>query len=145
MVALRSGSGVIISSEFLLMQLTKVDWKIGPMTESFIAKTWTNGNPSRSGSGYGLKITRQDRDRFFKRSWTHVTLRLPFRCGPCIVDVNCSKKSFWNNCRELIRKDIGLWFIENNIDSWPRGNPHSVRMTCVAEREFEVSLCRPSE
>ena len=107
--------------------------------DSFIAKTWSNDSLSRSGSGYGLRITKEDRDRYFRRSWTCVTLRLPVRGSTRSVEVNCAKKSFWNGCRELIHKEIGQWLIENGLDFWPNGNPHQFRLTRVTERVFDVT------
>ena len=40
------------------------------------------------------------------------------------VEVNIDKKSFWNDtCREVISKDIGIWFKNNNIIPWEKGKP----------------------
>ena len=41
-----------------------------------IVTAWSNGNPSHTGSGYGLKISEADRERFFDRSWHSVEIDL---------------------------------------------------------------------
>jgi|HubBroStandDraft_1064217.scaffolds.fasta_scaffold3690907_1 hypothetical protein len=43
---------------------------------------WSNGKFHLSGAGYGFKVSIQDRDRYFNRTWKEVTLVLPFRKGP---------------------------------------------------------------
>ncbi len=58
---------------------------------------WSNGSPSSSGAGYGLKVSVGDRDRFFECTWTEVLLDLPEQGG---VSVRLSV-SFWRDCWEL--------------------------------------------
>ena len=111
-------------------------------SESFVATAWNNGNASDSGAGYGLKIGIADRDRFFRRSWRTVRLRLAAGGDTRIAEVNCAKDSFWNGtCRELIGKEIGRWFIDNGVVPWPRGKPPRFRMCPVASGVFEVAPC----
>ena len=108
--------------------------------ESFIATAWTNGNPSGSGAGYGLKISVADRDRFFDRGWQSVTIRLSAQATTRIAEANCAKESFWNGtCRELISKEIGRWFFANGFAPWPRGAPPRFRISPVAARVFDVT------
>ncbi len=40
---------------------------------------WSNGSPSASGAGYGLRISAADRDRYFDRSWSEVSIELATR------------------------------------------------------------------
>lgn len=66
---------------------------------------WNNGQHHASGAGYGFKVARTDRDRFFETSWESVILVLP---NGIEIDVNIAKDSFWSDsCRELISKGIG--------------------------------------
>jgi hypothetical protein len=105
----------------------------------FIAKTWNNGHRHTSGAGYGIKITMQDREQFFNRSWSTVILHLNGCSRP--IQANVDKLSFWNrNCGELISIEIGLWLQRNNASTWPPRLPHHVRMTVLGEREFKVEL-----
>ena len=106
---------------------------------TFIAKTWNNGHSHASGAGYGIKITMQDRERFFNRSWQTVILHLSGNTNP--IEVNVAKPSFWNRtCGELISQEIGIWLQRNNIATWPSRRPHRVRMTVIGEREFNVEI-----
>jgi len=84
---------------------------------TFEAKAWNNGQHHPTGAGYGLQISRSDRDRHFIRSWRTVQL-LGFGAGP--ITVNIDKKSFWDpKCRELISVHLGRWMIAQKIGSWP--------------------------
>lgn len=41
------------------------------------ANGWHNGSPLPSEAGYGVRISKDDRDRYFKPAWDHVELRFP--------------------------------------------------------------------
>ncbi len=86
---------------------------------------WNNGSYSKSGSGYGLRISRQeDRDKYFKRECSPISLFLPEQQKP--IKVNVDKNSFWKDrkaCRELLSKEIGLWLIYKGYAKWPTNSP----------------------
>ena len=106
---------------------------------SFPATAWNNGAWHRTGAGYGLKISSKDRDRYFERDWSTVTLRLLGEQTSRVAEANVAKSSFWDGtCRELIAAEIGRWFIENGFDGWIRGTPPRFRMRPLTQREFEV-------
>ena len=105
----------------------------------FLTTAWNNGGWNRSGAGYGLKISVADRDRHFDRGWNTVTLRLIGARTSRAAEANVAKPSFWSPiCRELIKAEIGRWFIENGFARWPRGTPPRFWMVPLAERKFEV-------
>lgn len=106
---------------------------------TFIAKTWNNGHHHVSGAGYGLKISFEDRETYFNPKWQTVILHLAGYQKP--VEVNVAKPSFWNrSCGELIKNDIGIWLRTNDRHVWPKGNPYSVKMKLIRDREFSVEL-----
>jgi hypothetical protein len=106
---------------------------------TFIATTWNNSHYHASGAGYGMKISQDNRDRFFNRDWQTAILHLNGYDHP--VEVNVAKLSFWNRtCGELISQHIGIWLQRNNSARWPRRQPHRLRMIVVGEREFKVEL-----
>ena len=106
---------------------------------SFIATAWNNSHRHQSGAGYGLKISFEDRERFFNREWRSVYLQL--NGFEQTIEVNVGKASFWNrNCGELIKKDIGRWFIQNGHANWPQGRPPRVIINLVGERLFRIEL-----
>ncbi len=47
---------------------------LGCWTVDVRAVGWSNGSPSSTGAGYGLKVGVEDRDRFFERAWAEVLL-----------------------------------------------------------------------
>jgi hypothetical protein len=96
---------------------------------------WSNGSPLASGAGYGLKISRQDRDRFFDRVWTHIVLDIP---GEGSVEIGLSR-SFWGTCTELRSASIGRWLVAEGLAPWPTGNPPAVTMVPAGEGRFTLS------
>jgi hypothetical protein len=98
------------------------------------ATAWSNGSPSSSGAGYGLKISREDRDRFFDRSWKEIFLQLP---GQSSFAVPVSE-SFWRSCTELRSASIGQWLILNNLAPWPRGEPPVLSLLRIGDYTFSV-------
>ena len=89
-----------------------------------------------SGAGYGFKISRADRDRYFKRTWKSVIVELPKENGSISVEVNIRKESFWNTCLELIHQEIGRWLLETGHAPWKRGNPPKFVFGLNGERTF---------
>lgn len=98
------------------------------------ATAWSNGSARDSGAGYGLKISRQDRDRFFDRSWSTIVLQVP---GQGAMTVKLSS-SFWRSCTELRSAAIGRWLIGNGFAPWPKGSPPVVEIQRTGERAFSV-------
>jgi hypothetical protein len=104
-----------------------------------IVTAWNNGNHSKSGAGYGIRLTAEDRDRFFIREWQYVIIS--FEGGEKQARVNIDKDSFWlSSCRELIHIEIGRWLINNNLGYWPRTRPPIFWLEPLPERNFFLSL-----
>ena len=98
------------------------------------ATGWSNGSARASGAGYGLKISRQDRDRFFDQRWSAIVLHLP---GHEPVNVPLSE-SFWRSCTELHSAAIGRWLIHNNLAPWHPGKPPVIELRKTSDRTFKV-------
>lgn len=74
-----------------------------------IVPGWNNGYPdNRTGTGYGIKISTEDRDRYFHKDWNFVEIELE---NGEIVRVNLSN-SFWNRCAELRSSEIGKLMLD---------------------------------
>ena len=60
-----------------------------------IVTGWSNGVPNKTkiktGTGYGIRIPKKDREVYFQRNWTFVIVELE---GGNEIKVNLSKK-FW--------------------------------------------------
>ena len=110
------------------------------MTDNaFLATAWNNGQWHAGGAGYGLKVSVADRDRFFRRDWRTVTLRLVAGSAFIDVEVNCAKDSFWNGtCRELISRQIGRWFLDLGLAPWPKGRPPHFDLSPIRPGVFRV-------
>jgi hypothetical protein len=91
-----------------------------------VSTLWTgrnNGEHRPTGAGCGLKVTATSLDPQFKRTWRTVSIELPSGAGVIMAEANVTKKSFWGpQCRELIRRDIGLWMLPECHAPWQDGN-----------------------
>ena len=104
-----------------------------------IVTAWNNSRHHESGAGYGLKVSVEDRDRFFHRHWDTVLLELEGRGTPVAVNIN--KDSFWGPmCRELISREIGRWLRENGYSPWPKGRPPKFVMEPLGGNRFVVRM-----
>ncbi|HEU4744586.1 MAG TPA: hypothetical protein VFS61_05080 [Anaerolineales bacterium] len=102
-----------------------------------IVTAWKNGSPSKTGSGYGVKLSADDRDRHFQRDWE--TIELEFEGYANVVKVNVAKPSFWNShCRELIHAEIGRWLIDNGLESWQTGQPPRLSLKFIGGNRFRL-------
>ena len=100
---------------------------------------WNNGSHLLTGAGYGLKVDINDRDKYFRKSWTNVFLELEGEEERILVNVD--KSSFWSaTCGELISKDIGVWLIKNKKAPWPNGYPVKMRMDCIDDNRFNIEF-----
>lgn len=85
---------------------------------------WKTGKANtRTGGGYGIKISKSDRGLYFRPEWKLVCIELD---DGKICDIAISK-AFWSGCSELRSKSIGNWIINHNLVPWPKGSPP----TCV--------------
>jgi len=94
-----------------------------------------NGSPNnRTGGGYGIRLTHEDRDRYFRRAWHFVTIELE---EGNIIEVNLSK-SFWRCCPELRKAEIGKWMLEHRLVPWQKGDPPKMEMVHIRGNRFKV-------
>lgn len=110
--------------------------------ETFPVTGWSNGRRSTTGAGYGVRVRRADRDRYFDRDWSVVELVLG-RDEVVVVPVS---PSFWRTCIELRSFEVGRWLLRHGLAPWPDRRPPSLALTPVAagrfkleRRSFEVS------
>ena len=84
---------------------------------------WNNGSPNNeTGAGYGLRISKKDRDRYFRREWKSIEIELE---NSEIATVRLSS-SFWKNCSELRSSKIGKWMSQKGYAPLPKDNPTKV-------------------
>lgn len=98
------------------------------------ATGWNNGARHASGAGYGIRIGREDRDRYFAADWADVEISLP---SGVTATVNVSE-SFWKRCSELRSAEIGRWMIAAGLAPW-YGTPPVMDLKRVAKRRFQLS------
>lgn len=85
-----------------------------------------------------MKISVDDRRKYFKRYWKSILLKLPERASWVVINVK--KKSFWDgNCGELINGEIGKWLLKNNFAPWVLNSPPKFKLLKLKGRKFIVA------
>jgi hypothetical protein len=110
------------------------------MQMPMIWTAWHNGNHHGVFTGFGFKVSIADRDLYFDRSWKKVTIALPVDSGYVLTEANIDKESFWDDCRELITKDIGLWMLGRKYAPWQKGLPPRFTAWPIGVTSFRVEL-----
>ncbi len=95
---------------------------------------WSNGQPTSSGAGYGVRVSGTDRDQQFDRRWSEVLLDL----GDEAMAVVPLSASFWDRCSELRSAAIGQWLLGHQLAPWPTGQPPRFILRHVGENRFEL-------
>ena len=98
------------------------------------ATAWNNGAHHASGAGYGLKVSVADRDRYFGRDWSAITLEIP---GRVAVSVPVAE-SFWRRCSELRSAELGRWLRDEGLAPWTKGQPPVLQLEKVEDNRFRV-------
>lgn len=101
---------------------------------------WNNGSHRSSGTGYGLRFSETDRDRFFERGWDNVIFDLG---GQAVVAITVSE-SFWRSCPELRSAEVGRWLRRNDLAPWPQGRPPILEVTHRDGNRFEARCKAPA-
>jgi hypothetical protein len=101
------------------------------------ASGWHNGRPRNSGAGYGIKISKADRDRYFVPGWDNVQLEFPDG-QRTQVDLT---RSFWKPetpNAELRDAAIGRWLIAQGLAPWARDSPPRLVLASLGPKHFSV-------
>ena len=102
-----------------------------------IAKGWNNGNPDdKSGAGYGISLMKKDRDTYFKKSWTSISIDLE---GSESVGVKLSK-TFWADCIEVRSSKIGRWLFGKGLAPWKKNHPPILSLEQIIGKKFYLSF-----
>ncbi len=107
------------------------------MRNKMIVIGWHNGSPDDiTGAGYGLKIQKEDRDKFFQKNWKSINIIINSKQS---VNVKISK-SFWKESIELRSSAIGKWMIDNKFAPWSKGNPSKFNMLLIGNKQFQLQI-----
>ena len=100
-------------------------------------KSWNNGSPNlKSGSGFGIRIKKADRDIFFKKNWDKVEITIENET-PFTLKITAS---FWKTCAELRSKKLGDWFLRTGKFEWDQGLPYEYYLILVGGNNFRLAL-----
>ena len=76
------------------------------------------------GGTYGIRITKDDRNRFFQRQWTTVTVTAGSNTSTHKIE-----GTFWTTCPELRGGAIKDYVLAQGHSSWKTGNPPKLTLT----------------
>lgn len=97
--------------------------------------TWNNGSFNMSGAGYGIRISKELRNRYFNINWDSIVLYVEEKT----VEIKL-RDTFWTTCSELRSKEIGLFLIKNGLDKWDKGQPHELELNIVKDNIFKLVI-----
>ncbi len=96
---------------------------------------WSNGAPNnQTGAGYGIRVSRSDRERYFDATWPSVRLHIEEEIEASI-DIS---PSFWKCCVELRSQMIGKWMLDRNLAPWPKREPPAFEMEPIGPATFTL-------
>jgi len=98
---------------------------------------WKNREHARSGTSYGFRVSRADRDRVFEDSWSSAMIDLSGAKEARPVEV-ILKASFWDRCPELVSQDIRQWFFDSGLAPWEFGHPPKFMVRRAGGAKFIV-------
>lgn len=95
---------------------------------------WTNGD-----KGFGLKVSAEERDKYFSKDIHTVIIQLPKNGTLINISCNTNKSSFWNKtCKELISSKIGTWLKEQKYYPWPDGKPPKFEAEKINKNTYKI-------
>jgi len=95
--------------------------------------TWNNGSFNQCGLGYGIRIPKDSRDKFFNKEWDSIILHIEDE----EVEIKLHDR-FWTTCNELRSKEIGKYLIKYGLGKWGKGEPHELDLSIYTYREFRL-------
>jgi hypothetical protein len=102
------------------------------------ATAWHNGGPPREPAGYGLKLAKVDRDRYFVSDWNDIVLELE---GGEATTIPLSA-AFWRSGAELRSAAVGEWLLANDVAPWARGSPPGIVVSEVEGNRFAARILK---
>jgi len=97
---------------------------------------WSNSTPgNHTGAGYGVRISYDDRDRYFQRDWNSVEVALD---NGEVAEVSLSEK-FWTTGPELKSSAIGRWMLDRGIIPRAKGRPPQFDLEPIGDRRFRLA------
>ncbi|MCE7556437.1 hypothetical protein [Aliivibrio fischeri] len=101
-------------------------------------KVWTNGKPNyETGSGFGVRIARKDRDSNFLQSQPIVRLLVDDE----VVEVELTP-SFWRKCHEIRHQKIGKWIVYHGLHKASKGYPNKLLLERTMSNEYKLCQCK---
>jgi len=86
---------------------------------------WSNGRPTPTGAGYGIRVTYADRATHFGAADS-----IEVVVDGEVVPIKLSR-TFWSTCPELRSSRIGAWLLREGLAPWPTRQPPALDLNVV--------------
>ncbi len=94
---------------------------------------WNNGSRNANGSGYGLRVPKNQKALF--AGLQKVDIVLPD--NTTVPNINITQ-GFWNSCSELRSKAIGQYFHKTGQALWAKWVPPKFNMVFIARNKIKI-------
>ena len=91
-----------------------------------LVSAWSGGNGT-----YGLRVGRENRDRYFDRRWDEIQLEIDDKNHRLRITAG-----FWNQCPEIRSPVVRTWLRRHRTLEWPRGRPPKMELVHLGENRF---------
>jgi hypothetical protein len=97
-----------------------------------------NGTTPQEATGYGLKFSKEDRDRYFNPEWESMVLEFD---GGGTAEIPLAP-SFWKSSLEVRSPAIGEWLLKSEAAPWAKQTPPGIVVTPIEGSRFSARLLK---
>ncbi len=96
--------------------------------------TVTGWKSGRTGGTFGLRVGRENANKFFQRDW--LSIDVDFDGKQVTIEL---RQSFWTDCPELRNPFIRDFLRKRGLAPWPKGCPPKMNLVPLGQNKFSVS------
>jgi hypothetical protein len=90
---------------------------------------WHDGD-----STFGIRVGKQNRDRYFKKSWTSIQVSMDGQIYSFALT-----NGFWHKCPEFRDKVIKKWLQQHYLIPWEKGHPPKMHLIPLSDNAIPLS------
>lgn len=91
------------------------------------ARTWSGGD------SYGICVGPDNANRYFKKEWTDVKVKM----GEKYYTFKLSE-AFWKKCPEIRGEPIKKWLQQRGIHRWNKDQPYVLELVPLGNKKFQL-------
>jgi len=102
-------------------------------------KAWKSGTFEKPSTAYGIRIGKENRQRYFQQGWTSITIEIE---DGAVIEALLTP-GFWRECPEVRHPAFLDWFNSNDLIRWFAGRPPIFELKPVSEKRFKLEYAAP--